>query len=232
MRLPHLKWTGQRAALLGSLVGRGMTVPEIAGELDTSERSIRCAASRLGLYFRGRPDDACCHAGDLLDKLAPEHRAAFTAAARRRNASTSEVALRALTLLAADDLLNAVLDDTEQLTARLVATGGLTVDAALITPAVHMAEAAAAEAAEINALMQQMEQPDLQRCAPSPSGRALPGTREPAPYSITSSARASSVGGTSMPSALAVVRLTTRSNLVGCSTGRSPALAPRRILST
>src|SRR6516162_10577388 len=50
------------------------------------------------------------------------------------------------------------------------------------------------------------------------------------PHSITSSARASSVGGTSRPSAFAVVRLTTRSNLVGCSTGMSPGLAPRRIL--
>ena len=35
-------------------------------------------------------------------------------------------------------------------------------------------------------------------------------------YSITSSARASSVGGTVRPSALAVLRLTTSSNLVGC----------------
>jgi hypothetical protein len=34
-------------------------------------------------------------------------------------------------------------------------------------------------------------------------------------YSITSSARASSVGGTSMPSALAVFRLMTSSYLVG-----------------
>ena len=35
-------------------------------------------------------------------------------------------------------------------------------------------------------------------------------------YSITSSARASSVGGTSRPSALAVLRLMTSSNLVDC----------------
>jgi hypothetical protein len=35
-------------------------------------------------------------------------------------------------------------------------------------------------------------------------------------YSITSSARASSVGGTLMPSALAVLRLITSSNFVGC----------------
>ena len=36
-------------------------------------------------------------------------------------------------------------------------------------------------------------------------------------YSITSSARASRVGGTSRPSAFAVLRLMIRSNLVGCS---------------
>jgi hypothetical protein len=51
-------------------------------------------------------------------------------------------------------------------------------------------------------------------------------------HSITSSARASSVGGNSIPSAFAVVRLTTRSYLVDCSNGRSPGFAPRRILST
>jgi DNA-binding transcriptional LysR family regulator len=34
------------------------------------------------------------------------------------------------------------------------------------------------------------------------------------------------------PSAFAVVRFTTRSNRVGCSTGMSPGFAPRRILST
>jgi hypothetical protein len=46
------------------------------------------------------------------------------------------------------------------------------------------------------------------------------------PYSITSSVRASSIGGTSRPSALAVLRLTTSSNLVGCCTGRSAGLVP------
>jgi hypothetical protein len=49
-------------------------------------------------------------------------------------------------------------------------------------------------------------------------------------YSITSSARARSVGGTSMPSARAVGRLMTNSNLVDCTTGRSAGLAPLRIL--
>jgi hypothetical protein len=44
-------------------------------------------------------------------------------------------------------------------------------------------------------------------------------------YSITSSARASSAG-TVMPSAFAVLRLITSSNLVGCWTGRSAGFSP------
>jgi hypothetical protein len=51
-------------------------------------------------------------------------------------------------------------------------------------------------------------------------------------YSITSSARASSVGGTSRPSALAVLRLITSSNFVGACTGKSAGFAPRKTRST
>ena len=52
------------------------------------------------------------------------------------------------------------------------------------------------------------------------------------PHSITSSARASSVGGTSRPSALAVLRLMTSSYLVGACTGRSAGFSPLRMRST
>src|SRR5258707_4139564 len=45
-------------------------------------------------------------------------------------------------------------------------------------------------------------------------------------YSITSSARARSDGGISRPSALARIKLMTKSNLVDCITGRSVGLAP------
>ena len=48
-------------------------------------------------------------------------------------------------------------------------------------------------------------------------------------YSITSSARASSVGGTSRPSALAVLTLITSSYLVGACTGRSAGFSPLRM---
>ena len=49
---------------------------------------------------------------------------------------------------------------------------------------------------------------------------------------MTSSARASSIGGMVMPSALAALRLMTNSNLVGNSTDKSPGLLPFKILST
>jgi hypothetical protein len=63
-------------------------------------------------------------------------------------------------------------------------------------------------------------------------GMSALGHKRTSPYSITSSARASSIGGTVRPMALPVLRLTISSNLVGCSTGRSLGLAPLKILST
>src|SRR3981189_2539583 len=51
-------------------------------------------------------------------------------------------------------------------------------------------------------------------------------------HSITSSALASSEGGTLRPSAFAVLRLTTKSYFVGFCTGRSPGFSPLRIRST
>src|SRR6516164_4584444 len=51
-------------------------------------------------------------------------------------------------------------------------------------------------------------------------------------YSITSSARVSSGGGTVSPIAFAVLRLMTSSNVVGCSIGRLAGSAPLKILST
>jgi hypothetical protein len=68
---------------------------------------------------------------------------------------------------------------------------------------------------------------------PSSRGR-LPTTAEAGSfphYLMSSSARASTEGGIVRPRTFAVFRLTINSNLVGCSTGRSPGLAPLRILS-
>src|SRR5262249_2026770 len=51
-------------------------------------------------------------------------------------------------------------------------------------------------------------------------------------HSITSSARASSIGSIVIPSAFAVLRLIERNICVGNSIGNSPGGVPRRILST
>src|SRR5262249_1306654 len=63
-------------------------------------------------------------------------------------------------------------------------------------------------------------------------GTQMPQGGHPPHHSITSSARSRNDSGILRPSALAVVRLTMRSYLVGCSTGRSSGLVPRTILLT
>src|SRR5262249_37821736 len=63
------------------------------------------------------------------------------------------------------------------------------------------------------------ERPRGRRAAEQPDELA-------APHSITSSARASSVGGMAIPTALAVLKLMISSNLVGCAIGRSPGFSP------
>jgi hypothetical protein len=65
-----------------------------------------------------------------------------------------------------------------------------------------------------------------------PSLSARPGLAQCSkghPYSITSSASASKVGGKSRPSARAVVRLTVNSNLLARWIGRSAGFSPLRI---
>src|SRR5262249_23898668 len=67
-----------------------------------------------------------------------------------------------------------------------------------------------------------------------PCSRAPDERDEVAPphHSITSSASRRNDSGIVSPSAFAVLRLTVRSNLVGCSTGRSAGRVPCKILCT
>ena len=60
-------------------------------------------------------------------------------------------------------------------------------------------------------------------------GRKVPKAAIGGLYSITSSAVASSEGGTVRPSMRAVSVLMTISNLLACNTGKSDALAPLRM---
>src|SRR5262245_16361485 len=77
--------------------------------------------------------------------------------------------------------------------------------------------------------------PLLRPCRQRPRCRRAAEQRDElatAGHSITSSARASTVAGTSRPSALAVLRLITSSYLVGACTGRLAGFSPLRIRST
>src|SRR5262249_8429238 len=66
-----------------------------------------------------------------------------------------------------------------------------------------------------------------------PRRRAAEQRDERAPvHSITSSAGRRNGSGIVSPSTLAVLRFTTSSNFVGCSTGKSAGRVPRKILST
>src|SRR5262245_25367661 len=66
-----------------------------------------------------------------------------------------------------------------------------------------------------------------------PRHRAAEQRDELAPFhSITSSARASNVGGTARPSTFAVLRLITSSYLVGACTGRSAGFSPFKMRLT
>src|SRR5262249_487532 len=58
------------------------------------------------------------------------------------------------------------------------------------------------------------------------------GDERAARHSITSSARASSVGGSVMPRTLAVIRLMISSTFTACWTGRSAGLSPLRMRPT
>src|SRR5262249_36644390 len=136
---------------------------------------------------------------------------------------------------------------TDQVAYQLRQPGGLAVSPAVFDrniPALDMAGFAEplAEANDESCVgfrRAGMEQPDHRHCGllraepQRPRRRAAEQSDERAPvHSITWSASASSVGGISRPSALAVLRLSTSSNLVACITGRSPGLSPLRIRPT
>src|SRR5262249_17428999 len=71
----------------------------------------------------------------------------------------------------------------------------------------------------------------LRACRERPRRRATEPRDELAPlHSITSSASACKTGGTAIPSILAVLRLRTNSNLVGCTTGKLAGFSPLMIL--
>ena len=76
------------------------------------------------------------------------------------------------------------------------------------------------------------DETDGENCSPEARPTCRHRQFSPVHYWITSFARASTADGIVRPRALAVLRLITRSNFDGCSTGMPLGFAPLRILST
>ncbi|SRR6266540_6985232 len=99
-------WTLLRAARLGYLAGRGLSVDSIMAD-DTiaarSERAVRVAASRWHVPIG--------NTGLLPIALSADDRRRLDDAARARGITSGELALTVLRMVMRDNLVEAVIDD-------------------------------------------------------------------------------------------------------------------------
>jgi hypothetical protein len=107
--IPKTRWTGERIARLGFLVGIGWDAKRIAEDplIASTPNNVHRQAQRFGLAFRAARDIKGLH-------LAPTAAGVFDAAASKRSL-TREAMIRLLVLTVAADptLLDNVLDDGE-----------------------------------------------------------------------------------------------------------------------
>ena len=98
-------WTLLRAARLGYLAGRGLSVNSIMAD-DTiaarSERAVRVAASRWRVPIG---------TGGLPVALSSDDRRRLDDAARARGTTSADLALTLLRMVVQQDLIKAVIDD-------------------------------------------------------------------------------------------------------------------------
>jgi hypothetical protein len=101
------RWTGERIARLGFLLGMGWDARRIAEDpiIASTPNNVHRQAQRFGLAFRAA-------AAALAVRLPPEAASLFDAAASKRNL-TREAMIRLLLLVVASDatLIDNILDD-------------------------------------------------------------------------------------------------------------------------
>jgi hypothetical protein len=101
-------WNLKRAARLGYLAGRGLSVESIMADhviATRSERAVRCADSRWGL--------ALGISSPFTILLPLEDRLALECTAELRGMSTNALALAIVRTVVREQLIDAVLDDGE-----------------------------------------------------------------------------------------------------------------------
>ncbi len=101
-KMEYEKWTGDRIATLGYMVGAGRSPESIAQEMATTAGNVYRQAARFGLTFRSQPSLT----------MSPHTYQVMKAAANRRGIDTADLVNRVLRLLGADPtLLENVIDD-------------------------------------------------------------------------------------------------------------------------
>jgi hypothetical protein len=101
------RWNDRRNARLAFLIGRGKRARQVAADPDVNSSStgVYQQATRLGLRFRDVP-------AELVVPLSPLAAEALTAAAKRRNITSSELLKRLVEICAVEpNLMANILDD-------------------------------------------------------------------------------------------------------------------------
>ena len=121
-----MRWTPRRAARLGYLVGRGLSIGKILSDealKPKTAREIRCASTCWGLALiapRRAESDGLPISDRDRTRLGPT--------AELRGLTAEALAIALLRVIAADDLVAAVLDDEAQAAAAKASNGNARVD--------------------------------------------------------------------------------------------------------
>ena len=202
-----------------SVASRGSTAGFINARTHTGQSVVNsCAPADLGKKpcELGSAPHGSRRAAEHRDKFPPPHSITSSARANSDGGTLRPSALAALRLMTNSNLVGCTIGRS---------AGRSNWRRRFWTVEIYArAPVEIAQPHELSRLRARRERPSRRRAAESRD--------ELAPlHSITSSARARSVGGTVRPMAFAAFKLMTRSYLVGACTGRSAGLSPFRMRS-
>src|ERR1700757_3027288 len=104
------RWTLERVARLGFLLGSGWDQKRIASDpiISCSLENVQCQANRYGLSLRDMS------VSTYMRRLSPQHMAAFDAASAKRGITRQSLIRRLLIEMAEEpNLIENILDDSE-----------------------------------------------------------------------------------------------------------------------